>query len=62
MILDDLISRYDEMPRSETMPLEEQPFHYLNWVIAKSCLTIDVNYVCNHKSDILSIPSFDIYM
>ena len=33
MVLDSYMSKYDEMPRPETVLPEEQPFHYVDWVV-----------------------------
>lgn len=33
--LDFYMSKYDEMPRRDTIPLAEQPFHYLHWIVKR---------------------------
>lgn len=48
MTLDNAMSHYDEMDRPDTMPAEEQVFEYVNWIIAKGYLVIEVSYECHH--------------
>ncbi|KAF2197110.1 hypothetical protein GQ43DRAFT_223224 [Delitschia confertaspora ATCC 74209] len=47
--LDGLMEHYDEMPRPDTMLPEEQPFQYINWIIAEGCFVGDVEFECTHK-------------
>ena len=51
--LDALMSHYDEMARPDTMPLEEQPFHYINWVITERYLMVDVRFGCDHDCSVV---------
>ena len=53
MTLDDAMSHYDEMKRPETMPAEEQVFEYINWIISKGYLAIDVSYDCHHDDEVI---------
>ncbi|KAI5379166.1 hypothetical protein J4E82_002153 [Alternaria postmessia] len=46
--LDSAMSHYDEMDRPDTMPLEEQAFKYINWLLIEGHLDIDVSYECEH--------------
>lgn len=46
--LETAMSHYDEMDRPDTMPLEDQPFAYLRWVIAKGYLAVDVEENCDY--------------
>lgn len=51
-ILDSLMSHYEEIPPPGTMPPEEQPFRYLNWLIAEQHLKVDGAVECNHSIDL----------
>lgn len=51
MTLDSLMSHYYEMSRPDMMLPEEQPFHYINWIIAEQYLKIDVRFDCTHNFD-----------
>ncbi|CAN9134159.1 unnamed protein product [Alternaria alternata] len=46
--LNSAMSHYDEMDRPDTMPLEEQAFKYINWLLIEGHLDIDVSYECEH--------------
>jgi glutamine synthetase len=46
--LDSAMSRYDEMNRPDTMPVETQVFGYINWLLAERHLEVDVSYDCQH--------------
>ncbi|CAA9961930.1 Arp Ankyrin repeat [Pyrenophora teres f. maculata] len=40
--LESAMSHYEEMDRPDSMPFEKQPFEYINWIIAKGYLAVDV--------------------
>lgn len=46
--LNSAMSYYDEMDRPDDMPLEEQVFRYINWLLTEGHLNIDVSYECVH--------------
>ncbi|CAN9330023.1 unnamed protein product [Alternaria alternata] len=46
--LNSAMSHYDEMDRPDTMPLEEQAFKYINWLLIEGHLDIDLSYECEH--------------
>ncbi|KAK1909809.1 hypothetical protein P3342_007981 [Pyrenophora teres f. teres] len=40
--LESAMSHYEEMDRPDSMPFEKQPFEYINWIIAKGYLAVDL--------------------
>jgi len=51
--LNSAMSHYDEMDRPGTMPVEEQVFEYINWILKEGYLDIDVSDGCEHDPDVL---------
>jgi ankyrin repeat protein len=49
--LDSAMSHYDEMDRPDTMPVENQVFAYINWLLTEKYLDINVSYECEHCND-----------
>jgi hypothetical protein len=47
--LQSAMSHYDEMERPDTLPAEELPFQYVNWVIAQGYLAVNVTHECTYK-------------
>jgi hypothetical protein len=42
------MSHYNEMERPDTMPVEDLPVQYVNWVIAKGYLAVNVRHGCTY--------------
>jgi hypothetical protein len=42
------MSHYDEMERPHTMPVEDLPIQYVNWVMAKGYLAVNVRHGCTY--------------
>jgi hypothetical protein len=46
IVLDSLMAHFDKMPRPDSMPAEDQPFEYLNWLIVEGHLLEDEDPRC----------------
>jgi hypothetical protein len=53
--LDALMARFAEMPRPDGMAPEEEPFHFVRWIIAEGHVAIDVTYGCPHPAYITGL-------